>query len=91
MKDLSTENLIQTATYEIEKVAPKNSQVEIDIKEDPVGNFRTNIKLITRSKTYFSKKEDTFMYKSLTKALRALKAQISKKRTFHSSAHLNFH
>ena len=91
MKDLSTENLIQTATYEIEKVAPKNSQVEIDIKEDPVGNFRTNIKLITRSKTYFSKKEDTFMYKSLTKALRALKAQINKKRTIHSSAHLNFH
>lgn len=83
MKTLNTENLLQDATLEIEKFAPKNSQLEIDVKEDPVGHFSTNIKLTTKYRTYFAKKEDTFLYKSFNKALRALKTQLQKKRSRH--------
>lgn len=75
--------MVQEATSEIEKIAPKNSHVEIDVREDPVGHFSTHIKLSTKTKTYFAKKEDTFLYRSFSKALRAIKMQIQKKRLNH--------
>lgn len=83
MKTFNTEEMVNEATSEIEKFAPKNSQVEIDVKEDPVGHFSTHIKLQTKYKTYFAKKEDTFLYKSFSKALRAIKTQVQKKRANH--------
>lgn len=83
MKTFNTEEMVQEATSEIEKIAPKNSHVEIDVREDPVGHFSTHIKLSTKTKTYFAKKEDTFLYRSFSKALRAIKMQIQKKRLNH--------
>ena len=83
MKSFNTEEMVSEAASEIEKIAPRNSHVEIDVKEDPAGHFITNIKLQTKYKTYFARKDDTFLYKSFSKALRALKAQIVKKRTNH--------
>ena len=85
MKTLNTQDMVQNAVSEIEKFAPKHSHVEIDVKEDPVGNFSTNIKLETKHKTYFAKKEDMFMYKSFSKAVRAIKAQLKKKRINHTT------
>ena len=87
MKTFNTEEMVNEAASEIEKFAPKNSHVEIDVKEDPAGHFSTNIKLQTKTKTYFAKKEDMFLYKSFSKALRAIKAQIQKKRTSHIHRH----
>lgn len=83
MKTFNTAEMVQEATSEIEKIAPKNSHVEIDVREDPVGHFSTHIKLSTKTKTYFAKKEDTFLYRSFSKALRAIKMQIQKKRLNH--------
>ena len=83
MKTFNTEEMVNEATSEIEKFAPKNSHVEIDVREDPVGHFSTHIKLSTRYKTYFAKKEDTFLYKSFSKAIRAIKTQLQKKRANH--------
>ena len=83
MKTFNTADMVNEATSEIEKIAPRNSHVEIDVKEDPAGHFSTNIKLQTKTRTYFAKKEDTFLYRSFSKALRAIKTQIQKKRVSH--------
>lgn len=85
MKTLNTQAMVQEAISEIEKFAPKHSHIEIDVKEDPVGNFSTHIKVATKEKTYFSKKEDMFLYRSFSKAVRALKAQIQKRRVNHET------
>lgn len=85
MKTLYTQEMVQEAISEIEKFAPKNSHVEIDVKEDPVGNFSTHIRVDTAQKTYFAKKEDIFLYRSFSKAVRALKAQIQKRRVNHAT------
>ena len=81
MKTFNTDEMVSEATSEIEKIAPKNSQIEIDVREDPIGHFSTHIKLSTKTKTYFAKKEDMFLYKSFSKAIRAIKTQLNKKRT----------
>lgn len=83
MKKYKPAEMVRDATEEIEKFAPRNSIVDIDVTEDPVGHYSTNIKLHTRKHTYFAKKEDDFLYKSFTKAIRALKAQLGKKRSNH--------
>ncbi len=87
MKTFNTAEMVSEATSEIEKIAPRNSHVEIDVKEDPAGHFSTNIKLQTKTRTYFAKKEDMFLYRSFSKALRAIKAQIQKKRVSHVHGH----
>jgi len=83
MKNYSPAEMVNEARSEIEKIAPRNSEIDVVITEDPVGHYSTNIKLQTRTHTYFAKKEDDFLYKSLSKALRALKAQLGKKRFNH--------
>lgn len=83
MKNLSTQGLVQEAVSEIEKFAPKNSHVAVDISEDPVGTYHTSIRVDTNQRTFFAKKDDMFLYKSFSKALRALKAQLHKKRPGH--------
>ena len=89
MKPFNTEDMVQEAASEIQRIAPRNSQVEIDVKEDPAGHFSTYIKLKTKTKTYFAKKEDIFLYKSFSKAIRAIKSQVMKKRTSHLHAHVS--
>jgi ribosome-associated translation inhibitor RaiA len=88
MKPFNTEDMVSEATNEIERIAPRNSQVEIDVIEDPVGHFSTHIKLHTKAKTYFAKKDDTFLYRSFSKAIRAIKAQLKKKRINHVHQHM---
>lgn len=85
MKTLNTQEMVQDAVSEIQKFAPKNSHVEIDVKEDPVGTFSTHIRVDTKERTYFAKKEDMFLYRSFSKAVRALKAQIQKRRINHET------
>lgn len=89
MKTLNKQELIRGAEEEIMKFAPKKSHVEIDVIEDPVGNFSTHILLITKAKTYFTKKEDMFLYRSFNKAVRAIKAQVQKKRPNHDVIRLD--
>jgi ribosome-associated translation inhibitor RaiA len=88
MKPFKREDMIQEATLEIEKFAPKNSEIEVDVKEDPVGHFSTNIKLKTKKRTFFAKKEGDYFYASFSKALRAIKMQLQKKRVNHVHAHI---
>ena len=71
MKRLTNQNLVEDAVLELEKFAPKNSAIEVDVTEE-AGHFKTQIKLKTRNRTYFAKKEDLFFYKSFNKALKAL-------------------
>ncbi len=85
MKSLNTHEMVNGAISEIEKFAPKRSHVEIEVKEDPVGNFKTLIKVKTKNKIYIAIKEDMYLYKSFTKAMRALKTQIEKRRNYHES------
>lgn len=89
MKPFNTEDMVSEAASEIERIAPRNSQVEIDVVEDPAGHFSTHIKLHTKARTYFAKKDDIFLYKSFSKAIRAIKAQIQKKRTNHLHGHVS--
>jgi ribosome-associated translation inhibitor RaiA len=87
MKPFKREDMIQEATLEIEKFAPKNSEIEVDVKEDPVGHFSTNITLKSKKRTFFAKKEGDYFYTSFSKALRAIKIQLQKKRVNHVHAH----
>lgn len=89
MKSLNTQEMVEGAVSEIEKLAPKNSHIEIDVKEDPIGNFSTHILLHTKQHTYFAKKQDMFLYKSFNKAIRAIKAQLHKKRISHETIRMD--
>lgn len=80
---LNANDMVQDAVSEIEKFAPKNSHVAVEVSEDPIGVFSTRIRVDTKQRTYFAKKNDMFLYRSFSKAIRALKAQLSKKRASH--------
>jgi hypothetical protein len=80
MKKAKLNRLLDYGSHEIEK---------IDVKEDPVGHFSTHIKLITKYKTYFAKKDDDFLYRSFSKAIKAIKAQIGKNRIDHIHSHMS--
>lgn len=86
MKTLNTQELISGAIDEIKRYAPRNATIDIEVREDPVGNFATHILVQAPNHTYFSKKEDMFLYRSFHKAMRAIKAQLAKKRVSHESA-----
>jgi len=83
MKNLAEKVMLAEAVQEIEKIAPRHSEVDIDIEENRRGIFCTHIRLITKQKTYFAKKEDSFLNKSFYKAIRAIKAQVKKNKVDH--------
>lgn len=83
MNKFQPTEMVNDAKDELSKLAPPNSIVDVIVTEDPVGHYSTNIKVQTKSRTYFAKKEDDFLYRSFSRALRALKAQIGKKRFNH--------
>lgn len=87
MKRLSHQTLVEDAVMELEKIAPRNSAIEVDVKEEG-GHYFTKIKLRTKNKTYFAKKEDLFFYKSFSKALKAIKSQLHKARSCRQTFHL---
>lgn len=89
MKPFNREDMVQEATLEIEKIAPRNSHIEIDVKEDPIGHFSTNIKLQTKYKTFFAKKEGDYFYASFSRALKAIKTQLQKRRINHVHHHVS--
>lgn len=83
MKNLADQALVEEAIHEIEKVAPMHSEVEVDVEQSRRGIFSTHIRLITKQKIYFAKKEDTFLNKSFYKAMRAIKSQVKKNKVDH--------
>lgn len=83
MKNLNDKVMLAEAVQEIEKIAPRNSQVEIEVEENRKGIFCTHIKLVTKNHIYFAKKEDSFLNKSFYKAMRAIKAQVKKNKVEH--------
>jgi hypothetical protein len=83
MKNLSKIEMEIEAIQEIEKLAPKNSGIDVDVEKNRKGIFCTHIRLITKKKIYFAKKEDSFLNKSLYKAIRAIKAQVQKNKVDH--------
>ncbi len=85
MKTLNTQEMIQGAVDELKRYAPRNAKIDIEVREDPVGNFATHILVQGGHHTYFSKKEDMFLYRSFNKAMRAIKAQLARKRVTHES------
>ena len=89
MKPFKTQDVLEDVTSEIEKIAPKNSEIEVEVKEDPIGNFSTHIILHTKAKTYFAKKDDSFLNRSIYRAIRAIKAQIKRKRINHVHEHIS--
>lgn len=85
MKSFNSHEMVNGAISEIEKFVPSKSHVEIEVKEDPIGNFKTLIKVKTKNKIYIAKKEDMYLYKSFTKAMRAIKAQVEKRNKHHEA------
>lgn len=83
MNKVNPTAMVEDAKEELRKITPRDSIVDVIVTEDPVGHYSTNIKVQTEHHTYFAKKEDDFLYRSFTKALRALKNQIGKKRYNH--------
>lgn len=89
MNTLKTQDMVQEAISEIEKFAPKKSHVAVDVLEDPIGVYSTRIRVDTKEHTYFAKKNDMFLYRSFSKAIRALKAQLKKRRIGHPTTRAN--
>lgn len=83
MKNLNDLEMLEDAVQEIEKLAPKHAEIAIDVEENRKGIFCTHIRLITKQKTYFVKKEDSLINKSFYKAMRAIKTQIKKNKVDH--------
>jgi ribosome-associated translation inhibitor RaiA len=83
MKENKAKRLVDYGVEEVEKIAPDNSQIEVDVKEDPVGHYSSLIKIKAKHKIFFVKKESDSMYESFHKALRALRSQIAKKKMSH--------
>jgi hypothetical protein len=83
MKRFNEKEMLEEAILEIEKVAPKHSSVDIEIEKNHKGIFCTHIKLITKHKIYFAKKEDSFFKRSYSKAIRAIKSQVKKNKVDH--------
>lgn len=83
MKNLAKIEMQHEAIQEIEKIIPGKSEINIDIEENRRGIFCTHIRLITKKKIYFAKKEDSFLNKSFSKAIRAIKAQVKKNKVDH--------
>jgi ribosome-associated translation inhibitor RaiA len=83
MKNLNDKEMLAEAVQEIEKVAPRHSEVEINVEENRKGFFSTHIRLTTKQKIYFAHKEDQFLKKSFYKAMRAIKSQVKKKKADH--------
>ncbi len=86
MNNLKAQDMVQDAVAEIEKFAPKKCHVAVDVSEDPIGVYSTRIRVDTKEHTYFAKKNDMFLYRSFSKAIRALKAQLKKRRVTHPTA-----
>lgn len=83
MKNLAEKEMLAEAVQEIEKVAPRHSEIDIEVEENRRGIFCTHIRLITKQRVYFAKKEDSFLNKSFYKAMRAIKAQVKKNKVDH--------
>ena len=83
MKNLNEKITVEAAIEEIQKIAPKHSEVSVDMEKSKKGIFCTNIKLVTKKKVYFAKKEDNLLNKSFYKAMRAIKAQVKKNKVNH--------
>lgn len=77
------QRLVDFGMEEIERIAPANSQIEVDVKEDSSGHFWSLLKVRVNHKEFFVKKEGNSMYESFHKAMRALKSQLSKNKNFH--------
>lgn len=75
--------LIEYGLQEVEKIAPENSQIEVEVKEGPIGHFYSLIKIKLPHKMLFVKKEGESMYESFHKALRALRSQLARKKDNH--------
>lgn len=75
--------LVNFGIGEIEKIAPDNAQIEVDVKEGPVGHFKAMLVVKANRKVFFAKKEGDSIYESFHKAMRALKSQLSKEKKFH--------
>ena len=85
MKSLRVKDLVHEGVEELEKIAPKDSHVEIDVIEDPPGHFSTHILLKTKFKTYFARKDATFIWESFHKAMKAVKTQMRKRKIKHET------
>jgi ribosome-associated translation inhibitor RaiA len=83
VKNLNQQVLLEEAREEMRKIAPRHSEIEVDVQENKHGVFSTHIRLITKQKIYFAKKDDLFLYKSFHKAVRAIKAQVRKNKVGH--------
>ena len=83
MRSDKANRMVDYGISELERVAPNNAEIEVDVKEDPVGHYSALIKVKANHKVYFIKKEADSMYDSFHKAVRALKVQLSKHKNNH--------
>jgi ribosome-associated translation inhibitor RaiA len=75
--------MVDYGLSEISRIAPFNSDVELDVKEDAKGHFYSFIKVKVNRKIFIAKKEGNNMYESFHKALKALKVQLAKNKINH--------
>jgi ribosome-associated translation inhibitor RaiA len=83
MRNVKLDRMINYGVEEIERVAPFNSMVELDVKEVARGHFFAFIKVKVNHKLYIARKEGKDMYEGFHKALKALKAQLAKNKVNH--------
>lgn len=70
--------MVDYGMSELEKIAPNDAKIELDVREDSSGEFYAQIQVKVKNKVYFVKKHSRSMYDSFHKAMRALRAQLAK-------------
>lgn len=80
MRKDKANRLVNFALNELQRIAPANAEVKVDVREDANGRYFAQLKVLANHKVFFAKKEGESMYDSFHKAMKAVKAQLLKEK-----------
>jgi ribosome-associated translation inhibitor RaiA len=84
--------LANFALNELQRIAPANAEVKVEVRENPDGHCFAQLKVLANHKVFFAKKEGDSLYESFHKAMKAIKAQlIREKKNFRMHEPLKYH
>lgn len=84
--------LVNFGLNELQRIAPANAEVKVDVRENADGHYMAELKVLANHKVFFAKKEGESMYECFHKAMKALKAQLLKeKKNLKLHAPLKYH
>lgn len=92
MRKDKANRLVNFALNELQRIAPANAEVKVDVRENANGRYFAQLKVLANHKVFFAKKEGESMYDCFHKAMKAVKAQLVKeKKNLKAHEPLKYH